>query len=104
MQSSIDKEKIKAKIRGEKRTREITKKEVDDWKRNKLVLTDGKEDDTNIPHPSERLKQMETTRIIQDDRIEDIDRMIRTVWKKQDITIKMLTRMGRILEDIERKL
>jgi hypothetical protein len=42
---------------------------------------------------------MSSIRVLDDERVDELMRMIRTVWKKQDITIKMLTKIGRILEE-----
>ena len=59
-------------------------------------------DNNNSVSPETRLKEMASIRIYDDEKVykqlDKIEQMIKTVWKKEDIIIKQLTVIGRIVE------
>ena len=57
-----------------------------------VILNTDEEYEYN--NPKRRLKQHASIRIYEDDRIDELERDIKTCWKKLDIIIKMLTAMG----------
>ena len=62
-----------------------------------IYIQNGEDGRTNVS-TSRRIKEMSTIRIYEDkklhEQIDNLERMIKTCWKKEDIIIKMLTRIG----------